>query len=238
MTTDTPESSIPESSDLLAAEFVLGCLDARQLRQVAARSQRDPGFAGLVESWSVRLSPLNDALEPHVPDESLWQGIEQHLPQPQDLASARPQFYGISKAGFFGWGAAALAASFALMLLIPGDLSHPSGRAVAILEIEEGALSWAFTVERRGSAVTVRRQGAPLQAAGHSLELWLVSVDGGVESLGLVPQADAARIPLAPPILARMVTGATLAISLEPLGGSLSGQPSGPVVASAVLASD
>lgn len=238
MTTDTPDCSGSESSELLAAEFVLGCLDARQLRQAAARAQRDPDFAALVEGWSVRLSPLNEALELQVPEDSLWRGIEQHLPRLQDHSSARPQFYGISRAGFFAWGAAALAASFALMLLVPGDLSHPSGGAVASLETEGSALSWAFTVERRGGAVTLRRQGAPLQAAGHSLELWLVSVDGGVESLGLLPQADTARIPLAPPILARVIPGATLAISREPLGGSLSGQPSGPVIASAMLASD
>jgi anti-sigma-K factor RskA len=63
-----------------------------------------------------------------------------------------------------------------------------------------------------------------------SYELWSIEPNAAPKSLGLVEQASLSRaLPVAP-------TGkATLAISLEPKGGSPTGAPTGPVVFSGAL---
>lgn len=56
-----------ETPDILAAEYVLGTLDADERTQVQALIESDPVFARLVQSWERRLGELHamvDAVEP------------------------------------------------------------------------------------------------------------------------------------------------------------------------------
>jgi anti-sigma-K factor RskA len=46
--------------DGLAAEFVLGSLDAAERRQVDARLRTDASLAAAIVGWEQRLGPLND----------------------------------------------------------------------------------------------------------------------------------------------------------------------------------
>ena len=66
-------------SELLAAEFVLGTLDAAALRRAARRFDRDEGFARLVDRWAERLEPLAAALPPQTPDAAVWARIDRAL---------------------------------------------------------------------------------------------------------------------------------------------------------------
>ena len=66
-------------------------------------------------------------------------------------------------------------------------------------------------------------------------ELWLIPSDGVPRSLGLLdPSADQV-IVIPEALLPEARRGATLAISLEPEGGSPTGQPTGPVIAAGTL---
>ena len=47
--------------DGLAAEYVLGTLDASERASVAARRQRETSLDDAITAWERRLSPLNDA---------------------------------------------------------------------------------------------------------------------------------------------------------------------------------
>ncbi|MEO0829754.1 MAG: anti-sigma factor, partial [Pseudomonadota bacterium] len=49
------------TDDDLAAEYVLGVLDADTRAQVAHRVAIDHGFARLVDGWEQRLSGMNEA---------------------------------------------------------------------------------------------------------------------------------------------------------------------------------
>ena len=69
-----------------------------------------------------------------------------------------------------------------------------------------------------------------MDAGGRAPELWVVPADGRPRSLGIIAASDARTMIVASghrPLLAR---GVTLAVSLEPVGGSPTGQPTGPVV--------
>ena len=66
-------------------------------------------------------------------------------------------------------------------------------------------------------------------------ELWLIPTDGKPRALGLL-QADHAVTITVPTALAPLARrDSVLAVSLEPPGGSPTGQPTGPVIASGKL---
>ena len=70
---------------------------------------------------------------------------------------------------------------------------------------------------------------------GKSLELWAVPKGGAPRSLGLIDNDRDSRIRLA--AADPRVAGANaFAVSLEPRGGSATGQPTGPVLCSGVIA--
>jgi anti-sigma-K factor RskA len=66
-------------------------------------------------------------------------------------------------------------------------------------------------------------------------ELWLIPADGKPRSLGLLRADRAVTITIPPNLMGQIVSNAVLAVSLEPLGGSPTGQPTGPVIASGKL---
>lgn len=112
--------------ELLAAEYVLGLLDAAQARQVADTITRDSALAASVDAWTARLEPLAALAAPMEPSEALWQRIAQDLPPRRQIPAAdpparfapyrRPPGRLIGRAvGFAGYGLAAALA--AIMLL-------------------------------------------------------------------------------------------------------------------------
>ena len=72
--------------------------------------------------------------------------------------------------------------------------------------------------------------------AGHSHELWVIPADGTPRSIGLLPGADPMHMQVAAPMARQLAEGATLALSVEPTGGSPTGLPTGPVIAAGKLA--
>jgi anti-sigma-K factor RskA len=65
-----------------------------------------------------------------------------------------------------------------------------------------------------------------------SLELWLVPGSGAPQSLGVFQPDKSGELVIPANLRGQMTEGATLAVSLEPFGGSMTGGPTGPVVAS------
>jgi len=75
MTAPVPAAHLTEADRTLAAEYVLGTLDAEERRSVRARIAADPHFAGLVRLWERRLSPLHELAVPVTPPPSIWRVI-------------------------------------------------------------------------------------------------------------------------------------------------------------------
>ena len=70
-----------DEKDLLAAEFVLGTLDAKARGRVARRLPGDPALQEAVEIWRARLGGLEAEPEPIEPPAELWERIEADLDQ-------------------------------------------------------------------------------------------------------------------------------------------------------------
>ena len=65
-----------------------------------------------------------------------------------------------------------------------------------------------------------------------SYELWLIpsGQNQRPHSLGLIQPGQPIKLDIPPDLVGRVTSDATLAVSEEPLGGSPTGQPTGPVI--------
>jgi anti-sigma-K factor RskA len=83
----------------------------------------------------------------------------------------------------------------------------------------------------RGERTLRVRPLAPVTVPpGRALELWALPASGNPIALGLVDAEAGAVLTLATPSDALLAGAKGLAVSLEPPGGSPTGQPTGPIL--------
>jgi anti-sigma-K factor RskA len=136
----------------------------------------------------------------------------------------------------------ALAAALAVVALALGTLyftkqpSVTTADYVAIVTHADIGPVWVlqtFIAPAELHADTINERPAP---ANSDYELWMLPDDGTAPvSLGLIPGAGQAVLPLAAVQLEVLEQTSTLAVSVEPAGGSPTGAPTGPVIYTAPL---
>jgi anti-sigma-K factor RskA len=213
--------SDPEARDALAAEYVLGTLDARAAREVAAALASDAALAASVAAWEARLAPLSALAPPEAPPPALWPRIERSLalapPTPARAASR------ITLWRSWALGATALAAGLAAFVVLRAP--EPP-RLVTVLLTDRAQPAWLVEAERDAIRLAALNPQAPPE--GRVLQLWALPPGATAPtSLGLIPAAGEIRV--APQGL-RPEPGMLIEISLEPPGGSPTGRPTGPIL--------
>jgi anti-sigma-K factor RskA len=230
---DTRDHNDPPDDDTLAAEYALGVLDNRARAEAERRIARERGFAALVEAWQLKLTPWAGDIAPVQPPLDVWNRISAALP------AERPARQTASNAGLWGsvmlwrWltagaGALALASVLALFVVINQPAQTPLMAAID----GGGHHHFVATIDRGTIAVVPAAYAAdPARVP----ELWLIAPNDKPRSLGVL-RADATTTIAIPASLRPLANGqATLAISLEPPGGSTTGAPTGPVIAQGKL---
>lgn len=230
-----PEAYDPtpgDEADLVAAEYVIGLLDRDAHAAAAHRSRSEPGFAAAVETWERRLTPLVATLAPVEPSAGLWPRIARELPA--NYAALRPWWDSLALWRAATGIAAAVAAALAVVVLVPDARDIGPDRPAAMepilastrLQTDAGQILFVVTLDQARNRVVV----TPITAGGvpgHSHELWVVPREGAPVSLGVMPSDASAAMTVSLPLS----PDASLAISVEPEGGSPTGLPTGPVVA-------
>lgn len=220
---------IGDEPDVAAAELALGVLDGEERAAALRRQLAEPAFAREVERWRIRFAALF-ALFPAVePTADLEQRILARLDRPAD---ARPGL----------WRPFAIASSLAAASLLGVVLVRPDPIAPPAV-VQPAPMVAAFMIEGQkepklavydAARGQVRMPGPMPIPEGHSAQLWAIVGDQAPHPLGLFHQAaGGVMADAASPT--PMVEGTTLAVSIEPLGGSPTGLPTGPVVASGML---
>lgn len=227
----------PELRELLAGQYVLGQLRGR----VRARFERlllsRPDYARAVADWEERLVPLAQAEAPVKPPRRVWRRISRHVRA--DAGRDRPRgnapgWFGISGFALAGVVAAAFMVVLGLYLTRPSVAPAPS--QVAVISTAKGVPQWVITV--RDKHMQMRAVGQVPAPAGKSYELWMLPAHGAKPvSLGLLPASGRASEALSARMLVALKSANGLAVSVEPAGGSPTGQPTGPVVYTAPIAS-
>lgn len=211
--------------DLLAAEYVLGTLDARASAAVEAALPRDPALAEAVAAWTRRLAPLTRLAPPEAPPPDLWDRIEARL-APAKPASRPARFWQ-------GWaiGASLAAAVFAGLAFLP-RAEKPA--YMTVLVSDRAAPAWIAQAGRDGAITLAAVRPAfgdpqPTTPEGRVMQLWgLRPGETAPTSLALLPRTPG-RITIPAPAL-RPVNNMLIEISLEPEGGSPTGRPTGPIL--------
>ena len=231
-------SSKPPSHDRrdLAAEYALGLLAGPELEDARALLSSDPQFRAEVDGWTARLSPLLEEVEPADPPRRLWPAIEAATSGGGDNVVALKRrvnlWRGISA------GMTALAASLAVVLLQPtpqAPVQAPAAPMVAMVSDEGKTMTVVANWDPDDRQLVLAMAGDMPEDPGKAHELWVIPQGGTPRSLGTMADRAMSRMELADTLAELLRQGATIAISVEPPGGSPTGAPTGPVIASGTL---
>lgn len=242
-----------ETRSRIAAEYALGTLRGGARRRFEAMMRDDPDLRAEARSWHDRLLALYDELPEEAPSPASWSRILARTGQLDDApAGRRPGLW--HSLGMWRTMTASLAALLVAVLLLPGvervsdsadnPTNDPTNDATAnlsseapgeaprtlvlVLSDEDARAGWVMTAERGGLAARPVRELAALD--DRSYQLWLIPPGESPRSVGLIDPERSSAFELPAELETLLAPGTTLAVSLEPLGGSPTGQPTGPVL--------
>ena len=216
---------------VIAAEYVLGVLGAEERREVEPRLMHEPALAAEVAFWEERLGVLADAVAPVTPPQHTWSQIEAAIASPQATQPAS-LWQDLAFWRGFGIASATLAAASIAALVYIGLIPTTRAPLMATLAGSSGQPNVVAAVTGNDLVVV---PAALLTNDPRAVELWLILPNQRPHSLGLIHPGQAMRLTIPPDLADRLTPDAALAISLEPPGGSPTGQPTGPVIASGKL---
>ncbi len=224
MTTDAPEP------DMTAAELAIGLLDGEERAAALRRVLSDPDFAREVESWRRRLSGLFD----DYPEIAAPESVAARLAAPDIVpTAARPTGWRI--AAIAATAIAAMLALFVVLRPVPQAIVPPPAHRTMIAALAMSGTSGAVPAVVDMTAGEVRIGEAAIAPQGKSAQLWMIGDDGVPRPMGLLASGGPSRMTLSDRQRGLIKAGIMLAVSIEPLGGSPTGKPTGPVVASGKL---
>ena len=218
--------------DTAAAELALGVLDGAERAGALRRMIGEPDFAREVERWRDHFALLFAGVaEVRAPD-GLFEKIKARIGGTNAVVPIRRSN---------PWKPAALAASVAALLMT----------AVALRPVEAPPVPIATAPMIAAMALTdtnasqpalydadtgqVKMPGPMPIPAGRSAQLWVIEGDAAPKPLGTFRAVGAGSYVAEARMGAVIKPGTVLAISIEPMGGSPTGAPTGPVIASGLL---
>lgn len=234
---DETQTGPEETRDFAAAEYVLGVLSAEDRRAAELRLPRDPAFAADVAFWEARLGGLADGVVPVPPPAELWRGIETKIAAASVLARKPSLWESLAFWRTLAIASASVAAASFGGLFYLARLPSSAPPLVASLAEKSGQPGFVAAANPADGSLTIVPAALLSGEEQRAYELWVIPPGGSPHSLGLVDPAKPVKVVVPPDLLPHLSADATLAITLEPPGGSPTGQPTGPIIANGKLAS-
>lgn len=225
----TDDPNIGSDPDMTAAELALGLLEGEERAAALRRVLADPAFAREVESWRNRLAGLfDDYREVAAP-----QSVATRLAKPDHTAKPRNAWPILALA-------TALAAAVALFVVsrpgpapLPAPVAQPHQLMVASLMMTDKSASVPAMIDMTTGEISIPH--ADMAPSGKDAQLWMIGDDGVPKPMGLLSAEGMSRVKIPPEQRRQLAAGVTIAVSVEPIGGSPTGKPTGPVVAAGKL---
>lgn len=210
-----------KAKHIKAAETALG------IEPIGAETKAQ---ADLRRKWERHLAPLGLALREEHPPEDMWYRVQAALARTDDRKTITKAKRGVWRWRFASLFMTAVAAGLAGFIVTKG-LDQPTDpvtspaplQYVAVVTPEGGQNVLIVELDLEAGMARVRPVGVSVEA-GRDLQMWRIAPDSAPEPVGLVPPEGITTLDLAAD------AGDTIAISLEPEGGSTTGAPTGPVV--------
>lgn len=221
----------PAQIERLAPEYVLGTLHGSARRRFDRLIADRADVRMSVWRWERDLNQLANGLEPRTPPRHVWSNIRRRIePRAPTRTGLFRQWRGL-------WAAlpVAVAAAWLALAIFPVTAFE----RVAIFAGQDTNVLWVISADLDTGVLRTETVNGPDLETGRSYELWLLPADGRPpQSLGVLsnnPGSLESRIPS--DLVSLFAAAQTLAISIEPEGGSPTGQPTGPVVYQATIVS-
>jgi anti-sigma-K factor RskA len=240
-----------ELCEKLAAAYVLGTLRGGAARRFAQLVGEHATIRLMVDEWETRLSPMALAIAERTPPARLWRAIAAHIAATASLA--RPVASGSLWANLAFWrglgviGSAAAVALLAVLVMRPPELievqvpvevvrflpakNEIPASYVAVLEDPKTHKPVLVAMAARNSDhMIIKAVDERPIASDKDLELWALPTGGKPRSLGVIGSNGQSTLRLAADSDSTFKAIPALAVSLEPKGGSPTGNPTGPVL--------
>jgi anti-sigma-K factor RskA len=211
--------------DVFAGEYVLGTLDAIAAVEAEQAMATNEALRAAIDRWQSRLHPLTALADAGEPDPATWSIIQARIAAGTTRATRAGPWYSVAL--WRGIAAAALVLAAGLALYTALAPTVPSPNYIALLHApHETSADWVAIVDKDGLSLQSIQERKV--AAGRSYELWAIAPGTTKpEALGMIAPDGTLKLRTLP---AAVAEGTTLAVSIEPLGGSPNGRPTGPVV--------
>ena len=237
-------NSPTSDDDLRCAEYTLGVLDARERATFEEDVSRNIGLQRALGAWQERLTSLAEDVRPIEPPARVWTRIRRDL----GFMSAEPGHAARKRLwdNLSVWRSLTMGASVAALALLgvtlmtlqppqapqtPTTAAVPSDYMVATIARRDGLAHWTVTIDMRRARMVVVPTAPVVLPVNRTTELWLIPPNAKPIALGVFTPDQPTTISLPPAALAQMSAQAVLAVSDEPSGGSPTGAPTGPVLA-------
>jgi anti-sigma-K factor RskA len=225
-----------DRDDVTAAEYVLGTLPAEARASLERRALSEPALARKIADWQARLAPLNEGFGEATPPAGVIEAVEARL-----FGGSKRAGGWINSLGFWrltaGFAAAVAIVSFAVLLLGPPVQPPVSGsELVASLEASDSQTRVTALFDPEAGTVRISPVSV-VPTEDRDFELWIIEGEGAPVSLGVVSQVTEHSVAVPENLRSLFHEGVTLAITLEPVGGSPTGVATGPLVVAGQIAS-
>ncbi|KAA0988189.1 anti-sigma factor [Pseudomonas sp. ANT_J12] len=211
----------------LAADYAIGLMPAAARRRFEQLLLEDAALRAELAHWQESLASLTEALPEQPVPEHVWQGITARI-EPQRLHVPE-------KRSFWNWmRVTAALCSLVVVVFLSMLYNRDDARYSATLLSADAQP--ALKVEAHANFLNVEPLTLAAVDPGRSLELWAIPANGKPISLGVIPAGGKGKVELSDAQKALIGKPIALAVSLEPKGGSPTGQPTGPVLYQGALA--
>lgn len=217
----------PSLRRALAADYAIGLMPAAARRRFDQLLLEDAALRAELAHWQDSLVSLTEALPEQPVPERVWEAITARI-EPQHLHVPE-------KRSFWNWMRVTVALCSLVVVVFLSTLYNRDDARYSATLLSADAQP-ALKVEAHENYLNVEPLTLAAVASEQSLELWAIPADGKPISLGVIPRDGKGKVELNEAQQALIGKPIALAVSLEPKGGSPTGQPTGPVLYQGALA--
>ena len=211
----------------LAADYAIGLMSPAARRRFEQLLREDAALRVELAQWQESLASLTDALPEQPVSDRVWQGITARI-EPQELHVPR-------KRPFWNWLRVTVAVCSLMIAVTLGVIYNRDAARYSATLVSADAQP-ALQVQAHENYLQIEPLTLAALEPGQSLELWAIPAGGKPISLGVIPVGGKGKVKLSDTQKALIGKPIALAVSLEPKGGSPTGQPTGPVLYQGALA--
>lgn len=227
MTTE-PDMS---GADVAAAELALGVLEGEERAAALRRMLAEPDFAREVERWRDHFAVMFDGVAEVAPPAGLFDRIEARIAPKRVVNPWKPTAIAASLAALAMTAVALRPVEAPPVVVTPQ--AQPAAPMIAAMALTDASGSQPAMYD--AATGLVKMPGPMPIPAGKVAQLWVIEGTAAPKPLGLFHSTGPGTYEAEAKTDTLIPAGATLAISIEPMGGSPTGQPTGPVIATGKL---